>query len=215
MALFRKDCILVKKQILFMFLFQMVVTPFLLSRMEGSGVIGGYLIFFLVQYISVLVIQNSISVVETADERAISYLCTLPYKRTGFVREKYFMDIVLVVAYCVIYFVEEKFLTIVPKLELWMCAVCILIVFMYRAVYIPLEYKFGYEKTKYTTTIFGLLVPFGLSALLSKLNVTDEMIIRFEAISEMEALFAVVLCIVFVTGVSMFIASKIFREKDL
>jgi uncharacterized membrane protein len=86
---------------------------------------------------------------------------------------------------------------------------------MYRAVYIPLEYKFGYEKTKYTTTIFGLLVPFGLSALLSKLNVTDEMIKRFEAISEMEALFAVVLCIVFVTGVSMFIASKIFREKDL
>ena len=214
-ALLKKDFLLIRKQIYIVLLFQIILTPALLYQIQNGGIIGGYLVFFLMQFVSVLVLQNTISVAETADVRAVAYLCVLPYKRRMLVIDKYLFDIGILVIYSLIYAIESKLIPVVPELSAWKCLLCVLGVIVYRGVYIPLEYKFGYEKTKFATTIFGLAVPFGFSFLMSKIKISPDILSFFSKISNMLMLIIVVIACIVIEIISCMFSVKNFEGKDL
>ena len=107
-SLLKKDYMIAKLQILFMIGFVILALPFLGMRMQ-SGVIGGYVLYFILLFTFVLLLTNTISIAEATNGRALAYLCATPYSRTQLVREKYLFDISLVVIYNILYFAESLF----------------------------------------------------------------------------------------------------------
>lgn len=206
-----KDYMLIKRQMLFVIAFCIIVTPVLSSRMNDTGLIGNYLLFFLFDIILLITIPGTISIAESRDKRAVSFLCMMPIRRKRIVTEKYLMDYILVLGYAVIYIIESG-VGAVPRLKISLCAMLTFVALLYRAIYIPLEFKFGYDRTKFITTFVGLLLPFGLPALFKNVKASNKLIESFDSYS----IRCCIICVAILIGVCSYIlARRIFSGKDM
>lgn len=192
--------------------FCILVTPFLADRI-GEFSVGGYLIYFLFDIILLIAVTGSVSIAESRDERAVAYLCLMPIRREWYVLEKYVLDLILIGSYALIYFLETE-AGLVAKLKIGFCLLLTFIALLYRCIYIPIEIKFGYEKTKFITTIVGLMLPFGLPVLLEKADL-NELYTDIKRLNGIGMCFVILVFIAAEILVSYLIARKIFIGKDL
>lgn len=215
LAILKKDFMLLKKALLFEVIFCILIVPFLGYRIKDLGILGSFLIYFLIQLVILITTSTSLSTKEVTNEKAISYLCCLPYKRFSFVCEKYAMDIILAVTFSIIYSIEALIFDEVEALSLFAMGGLLIIVFLYRGFFIPLEFKFGFEKVKFYSMFAIFFASFGIPMLMNNFEFSNLSIDFFTNISEFLKVIMVYGIIAMIIIISMLISKRIFERKEL
>lgn len=216
--LIKKDCLLIKKYILIMGCVSIIAPPLLMYRIDDTGInnIAGLLVFFTVIFVVELLLTNTISMVETKYNKGTSYLCMTPYSRTLFVTARYLFNLLIYIVYCIIYYIVS---IIIPNymvaLNYQIIGIVLLILSVFRGIIIPLEYKFGYEKSKYVMTLFMMGVPFVSSSILSKIDFTTIDITKILQIEPIVKILSLYGGSAIITTLSLIISIYIFNNKEL
>lgn len=166
--LIKKDVLIVKKYVLIMLAAAILIPPFMLWRApEYTGVLGFMLsvifcVFMLLQYVSLKEYQFS---------KATTLLCATPYSRRMIVLSKYVFCMVTYIACCVIYKIETSVIPGLGSCDIKLFIIMLLITSVFIGIYLPVQYKFGYEKTKFAFVVVIMSSPFILPQLMKMENV--------------------------------------------
>lgn len=208
--LVKKDILLVKKYFLFTMLVVVAIPLFIMSRIPEFLGFNAFLIsvifaeFMLYQYVSMA---------EMKYPKATALLCGTPYPRSMLVKARYAF-LLLIFAYCyVAYTVLALFVPKVEYLTPLSILTSLLILTILFGIYTPIQYKLGYEKTKYFFSIVIVATPFILPEL-SNVDIK----LNFSELSAMPLLAKYLILIVAVIAIlciSLIVSIKIYSKKDL
>ena len=166
--LLKKDVLIVKKYVLIMLAAAVLIPPFMLWRApQYTGVLG----FMLSVIFCVFMLLQYVSLKEYQFPKAATLLCATPYPRKMIVLSKYIFCMVTYVACCLIYGIETL---IIPGLRSYNIKLFVLMLFItciFISVYLPVQYKLGYEKTKFAFAVVIMASPFILPQLMKMENV--------------------------------------------
>ena len=208
--LVKKDFLLVKK-----YLPLFIVLPFILPifvMIQASQLLGLGAFLLSVIY-EVFMLYQYVVMAEMKYPKAEALLCATPYSRCTLVKARYAF-LLLIFAYCCVayniltlIFVKIECLT--PASYLITLLICVILF----GIYTPIQYKLGFEKTKYFFMLVIMLSPF-LLALLIKANIK----IDFTGYSAMPMFVQYLLPIVAIIAIlftSMNVSIKIYSKKEL
>lgn len=156
--LVKKDLILTKKYLLFMLLFAAIGPLFLSYRMQLHD--SGSISFLVTVLFMEFILFNSVSVSEEKYKGA-SLLCATPYTRNALVQAKYLLICTIFVIAFVIYTITSFVVPqVLSRLSPVGVGTALLLVSLYFSVFIPMQYKYGYEKTKFISMMIIFVTPF-------------------------------------------------------
>ena len=212
-SLVRKNFLIAKFQTIFMAIFSVTVFPILYSRMSDSPV-SEYILYFLLLVVSVVLINNGISIIETSNEKAVSYLVITPYGRVKYIVSKYIFDISIMIGLTFILIIEKMILSIGRKLDIRIILTLFIIVVIYRCFIIPIEVKYGYEKSKFIGMISVMLFPFALPYIFSNIDMTKLNLTFLEMSNSLLFVLGVMILVVIMVA-SCYVSVKLFKDKEL
>lgn len=208
--LVKKDILLVKKYFLFTMLVVVVIPLFIMLRIPEFLGFNAFLIsvifaeFMLYQYVSMA---------EMKYPKATALLCGTPYPRSMLVKARYAF-LLLIFAYCyVAYTVLALFVPKVEYLTPLSILTSLLILTILFGIYTPIQYKLGYEKTKYFFSIVIVATPFilpGLSNVDIKLNFSE-----LSAMPMLAKYLILIVAVIAILCISLIVSIKIYSKKDL
>lgn len=174
LALIKKDVFLVKKYLLVIFAI-CVAFPIFINHNATS--LMGLTAFLITAIFAVYMALQSVALAETKYPKAEALLCASPYTRKYLVVARYLFFMCIFVITTAIYELVVAFLPDTAMLSLIDIALTLLIGSVLLGIYLPLQYKIGYEKMKYALMTVILLTPFLLPYLIewlatSKLDLT-------------------------------------------
>lgn len=185
--------------------------PLLLAYKQPQ--IAGLISLMMAVLISSVAFNLALSEKENQYPKATALLSSTPYMRTKVVYAKYLLYFIIYIICCLASFVEMCF---VPQLVVSDCLKAASIVFLIQAIgmgiFLPIQYKFGYEKTKFVCFLL-FLSPFAINAtehIAFPANLVD-----FFKASPIVLPFALYVLGVLVWLVSLAVSQKIFAKKDL
>lgn len=208
--LIRKDIMIVKGYF-FVVIVVAVGMPLLIAwRQPWMGGLAGLLMSVLVASVS---FNLAVSEKENKYPKATAFLCSTPYMKNKIVFAKYANYIMIWLVCCIASFIEMHF---VPEIAIDDFAQAAAMVFLIQSIcmgiFLPIQYEFGYEKTK---LMFFLLyiAPFIVT-------VTEYIEIPINIRSFFDSIPVFLTLIFFAFGifawfVSFVISEKIFNMKDL
>ena len=215
--LLRKDFLITKSKYIIVLI--ILVGLQVISATEMMANFQGVVFLYSVVFCTLLVL-NSISQYEAVYPKAINFLCAAPYSRSAFVISKY----ITMVLIFLLALVANIIITLIIRGEILMPASAILLVLAINTIifgiYFPLEFKFGYDKTKFFFMIMILVVAF-LPAIFSNLIVVidfgaiEQFITKIVTLPAYLQCIALAVIIVAVFIISMVKSIKIFENKDL
>lgn len=165
LQLVKKDFLIVKKYVLLMAAVCILFPVFLLWRMpEFAGIFG----FVLVTVFSILILLQYVSLKETQYPKASTLLCALPFSRKNIVLSRYIFCIVIYFACCLIFGIEALLFPTLQNVGCRVPIVLFLLVSLCLSIYLPIQYKVGYEKTKLFFTVLIMATPVGIAQLMKK-----------------------------------------------
>lgn len=154
MPLIKKDVLLVKEYSLGVAAIA-VGLPLLLAWRQAQ--MGGMIGLLMAVLISSVAFHLAISEKENKYPKTAALLASTPYRKAGVVRSKYGLYFIIYAVCCVPSFVEMQF---IPELAVDHFSRTAAVVFLIQAVcmgiFLPLQYKFGYEKTKFLSFLLFL-----------------------------------------------------------
>ena len=129
---------------------------------EFTGVFGFILsvifgIFMLLQYVSLKEYQFP---------KATTLLCATPFSRKAIVSSKYIFCIAIYAICCIVFELETLFMPGLGTSDIKLFAFMFLIVSVFIGIYLPIQYKFGYEKTNFAFRAIIVASPFILPLLM-------------------------------------------------
>ena len=149
--LVKKDILISKKYAQLVILMAIGIPLFIGWRMPEFAQYTG---FALAVVFSEFMFFQNLSMKENQYSKASALLCSTPYPSRGLVQSKYIVFI-LIFVYCVlIYWIESLFIPQVGSMNLTGVLAVFLGASVVYSIYVPLQYKLGYDKTK----IFFMLV---------------------------------------------------------
>ena len=152
--LIKKDFLIVKKYVLIVLVAAILIPPVMRWRTpEFAGTFG----FILSVIFSVFMLLQYVSLKEYQFPKATTLLCATPFSRSMMVLSKYIFCIAIYVACCIIFGIETL---LIPGLGTSGIALFILMFFVtsvFIGIYLPIQYKLGYEKTKFA---FAVIIAF-------------------------------------------------------
>jgi len=214
--LVKKDFLLIKK-----YWFLLSVLPFVsifLVMMQASHLAQvsqslGLIAFVLSVIFTVFMLYQYVLMAEMKYPKAEALLCSTPYSRCTLVKARYAF-LLLIFAYCCVaynilalLFAKMEFLTPFSYL------IVLLILVILFGVYTPIQYKLGFEKTKYFFMILIMGSPFVLT-LLIKVNIKVDFTGFFAMPMFVKYLLPIVAIIV-ILFISMNASIKIYSKKEL
>lgn len=208
--LVKKDFLLVKK-----YLPLIMVLPFIMPviiMVQVSQLLG--LIAFMVSVIfAVFMLYQYVVMAEMKYPKAEALLCATPYSRSTLVKSRYAF-LLLVFAYCCVaynilalIFAKIEFITPASYL------ITLLISVILFGVYAPVQYKLGFEKTKYFFMIVIMGTPFVIPFLMNaniKLDFT-----RLSTLPVFVQYLIPIVAIIAIFFISMNVSIKIYSKKEL
>lgn len=160
-SLVKKDIMIVKNYALCVVALG-IGLPLLLAWRQPE--MGGLYSFLMATLISSVAFNLAISEKENKYPKATALLASTPYMKSGIVRSKYCLYYIIYIVCCIPSFVEAQF---IPKLAVNNFAHGAATIFLIQAVcmgiLLPIQFKFGYEKTKFLGFLI-FLSPFLLTA---------------------------------------------------
>ncbi|KAA8674515.1 ABC-2 transporter permease [Clostridium sp. HV4-5-A1G] len=208
--LIKKDFLLAKRYVVIMLFMSAAIPLFILWR---APVFTGLVSFLSTVIFTELILYQYISLAEAKYPEVDALLCAAPYTRSSIVEAKYAFFLVVFIICFIVYSVLAFFIPQIGKLDLR----TVLSVFLFCAipygVYMPFQFKYGYEKTKFAFILIIMLVSFGIP-LIYNANIS----VDISAFSNMAAIAQYILLItaaVLVLGISMMISINIYMKKEL
>ena len=165
LSLVKKDFILVKKYVLFMAAVCFLLPVFLLSRLPEFA---GPLTFFISVVYSIFLLLQYVFLKEYQSPKASLLLCASPYPRRLMVLGKYGFCLVLYAASSLIYWINTQIFPGLGRFHWEMAVLVFFIVTIFYSIYIPLEYRLGFERTKFITMFIIMACPFVAPFILQK-----------------------------------------------
>lgn len=212
--LVKKDLILAKRYLLFMLIFAVLGPLFIYNRLGfASGSFASFLITVLfIEYI----LFNMVSMHEDK-YKGSALLCTTPHTRNSVIQAKYLFILVIFIASFLLYNLAVAIGTTsgMSKLSIYNIGISLLIIAVFFGILIPIQTRFGYEKTKYIFFILIFLTPFTLPAII-ELVLSTGIQVHFELpVSQaMKAWIPFVIAFL-IGGASMLISIRIFVKQNL
>lgn len=209
--LVKKDLFLAKKYWIVLFIAALVLPVFIQTKLLAGS---EFLSFFLSTLFIVYLLFNSVSMAEDKF-RGAAYLCATPYTRNKLVLSKYVL-IVLLFGGCFILYMLTALLSPIEMrfLNLYDIGLAMLILHIAFGIIIPVQYRFGYEKSKYIFFFMIFLTPFVMPNVVKVLQNNN---IDFAAIpisQPMQGLLFVLLACA-VGAISLSLSSRIYASHDL
>lgn len=208
--LVKKDFLLIKKYLPLMMVLPFVIPIFIMIQ---SSQFLGLNAFLLSVFFSVFMFYQYVLMAEMKYPKAEGLLCSTPYSRCTLVKSRYAF-LLLSFTYCgVAYNVLALFSPKINFLTPSSYLIALLISVILFGIYTPVQYKLGFEKTKYFFMILIMGSPFLLTLLLKsniKLDLT-----RFSAIPMFVQYAIPIVAIIAILFISMNVSIKIYSKKEL
>ena len=209
-SLVKKDILLVKKYMLMMMIITVAIPIFILWRMPQFL---GFVAFLISTIYTELMLCQFVSMTELKYPKTDALLCAIPYPRRTIVVARYTFFL-LIFAYCVLaYSLVSLIIPQIKFLSLSNVLTVLLILTTLFGVYTPIQYKLGFEKTKYFFTIVIVATPF-LSPTLTKLGISLDL----NWLSSMPLfvwILIMIAMIILVLSVSVITSINIYEKKEL
>ncbi|MGW8115288.1 ABC-2 transporter permease [Caproicibacterium sp. NSD3] len=208
--LIKKDFVIAKKYVWLMFIVVLLIPPFILWRMPE---LAGSISFVISAVFAVFMLLMYVSMKEFQYPKASAMLCATPYPRSLVVMSKYGFCVVIFAACSVIYWIETLLLPKLGSFSFGMMMAAFVGISLLISIYLPIQFKVGYEKTKFFFIVVFMASPILLPQLL-KINGNPYLAV-IQSIPV--ALFCVIVALVSLAflAVSILISIKIYSKKDL
>ncbi|APC40590.1 ABC-2 transporter permease [Clostridium estertheticum] len=208
--LVKKDFLLIKKYLLLMILIPIAIP--ILMMIQSSQLLG--LSSFVMSVIfTVFMLYQYVLMAEMKYPKAETLLCATPYSRSLLVKARY-VFLLLPFAYCsVAYNVLALLFSKIEYLTPSTYLIAMLISVILFGIYTPIQYKLGFEKTKYFFVLVIMGAP-SLMVLLIKANIK----LNFTGLSAMTIFVQYLISIVAIIAIiyiSMNVSIKIYSKKEL
>lgn len=165
--LVKKDFLIVKKYVLIMMVAAIAIPPVMLWRApEYGGVMG----FILSVIFAVFMLLQYVSLKEYQCPKASALLCAVPFPRKLLVLSKYIFCMLIYAICCLIFGIETMLAPQLGTLRLDALALMFLVTAAFVGIYLPVQYKLGYEKTKFIFVVVIMASPVLTAALLKMEN---------------------------------------------
>lgn len=212
-SLVRKDLLIAKKYLLLMFIFAIVGPIFISSELKFLN--GSFISFLITVLFLEYIIFNSVSMAEDK-YKGSALLCTTPYTRDAIVRAKYLFVLVIFIMSLITYTITASVTPLgLDRLNITNVGISLLTLSFFFGVLIPVQFKFGYEKTKFIFFFIVFLTPFLFSALVQWLqshNLSMKINLPLPHIIQVCFLYLISLLITFI---SMLLSKRIYAKKNL
>lgn len=207
--LIKKDILIVKKYVLIMLVAAVLIPPFMLWRApEYTGVLG----FMLSVIFCVFMLLQYVSLKEYQFPKAATLLCAAPFSRKMMVLSKYVFCMAVYVACCIIYAIETLAIPGLGTADATLFLLMFLMTSVFIGVYLPVQYKLGYEKTRFAFVVVIMASPFILPQLMKMENVGLGFLSR---ISPLLVYGSILLFSCVVLIISVILSMKFYCETDL
>lgn len=211
LQLLKKDCILAKSYVAAVILIGVGLPVLLVWRqpqmLEVFALPGAV-------FISSVAFNLAVSEKENMYPKATALLCATPYSRGKLVEEKYLLYFLIYLYCCAVFWIERQ---VVPELAAVDFARSAVIVFWIQVlcmgIFLPIQYRFGYEKTK----LLAMLLVIAGPALMS---VANSVVVPATVTQSFSAIPGGMYVVLWAIGgvlwlLSMVVSKKIFSRIDL
>lgn len=154
-----------------------------------------------------------VSLKENQYAKASTLLCATPYPRKLLVLSKYVFGLLIYGACCLIFWAETLLFPVLGGFHIELSAVIFLVVALFLGIYLPVQYKLGYETTKFAFFIIIMASPFIVPQLLKMQGGANWYPLIALSPSILSA--GVILMGVIVLAVSAGISVKVYCKADL
>lgn len=207
--LIKKDFLIVKKYVLLMLVAAVAIPPVMLWRApEYGGVMG----FILSVVFAVFMLLQYVSLKEYQCPKASALLCAAPFPRRLLVLSKYIFCILIYAVCCLIFGVETMVAPQLGALRLDALALMFLVTAVVVGLYLPVQYKLGYEKTKFVFVVIIIASPVITAALLKMDEIDLEGLLTIPPVFVYGGL---VLSGIIILAVSACLSMKFYDKADL
>lgn len=210
LQLVKKDFLIVKKYVLLMIAVCVVFPLFLIWRsLEYAGILG----FVLITIFSIFMLLQYVSLKETQYPKASTLLCALPFSRKDIVLSKYIFCILIYFACSLIFGLETLLFPQLRNVGYELPALSFLAISVVLGIYLPVQYKLGYEKTKMFFVVLIMASPFLFA---KSLEIETNFIAEF--LSERNPIALLAACLIIsmvILIISSVISTGIYKKADL
>ena len=176
---------------------------------EYAGILG----FVLTTIFSVFMLLQYVSLKETQYPKASTLLCALPFSRKNIVLSKYIFCMLIYLACCLIFGIETLIFPQLSSMGYKIPILLFLVISLFLGIYLPAQYKLGYEKTKLFFVVLIMASPFVFA---QSLKIENSFIIKIvQNINPVFLLAGSLIISVLILIVSSTISVRIYRNTDL
>ena len=205
-ALIKKDFMLLKKYVLFIIVIVFALPAALAAKSNEVNMVQSTMAFAFEVIYSEFLICRYLAMKEYQYPKTASFLCTLPYTRNMQVASKYLIYFIVFAFCCTAYWIDTLFVPNLIKLSSDLAISALFAVSILYSIYMPVQYKFGYDKSK--LIFMFLLIAFPL--FIAKANTTMIM----EVLSNITIPVMLILTLA-ALALSVMVSAKIFNGKEL
>lgn len=208
-SLIKKDFLIVKKYVLIMLVVIAVIPPFMRWRTpEFTGVFG----FILSVIFAVFMLLQYVSLKEYQFPKAATLLCATPFPRKMIVLSKYIFCMVIYVICCFVFEIETLLIPELGTSDIKLFTLMFLVISAFVGVYLPIQYKLGYEKTKFAFAVIIVASPFILPLLMRMESLNLDFLFVFSPFLVYGGIVLIGFAILIVSG---FLSMRIYDKADL
>lgn len=216
-SLVKKD-ILISKKYAVLSLAVIIFMPLLVSYTQPA--MRGATSLILTVFMESVMFQLALSETEIKYPRATVFLCATPYTRKKIVQARYLLHTLVFLCCCVVYMIEGLFISFVAAVSVHDILLCFFVLVLTMGIYIPVSFKFGYEKTKFFLIIFYFALIMVISIFSTFAFRIMERIAAFSFFSGVMENPLLQNVLLFIIGValwllSMMISIRLYNNKDL
>lgn len=205
----KKDILIIKKYVLIMFIVAILIPPFMLWRApEYTGVLG----FVLSVIFAVFMLLQYVSLKEYQFPKAAALLCAAPFSRKIMVLSKYVFCMAIYAVCCIIYGIETFIISELGALDMKLFILMFFVISVFIGVYLPVQYKLGYEKTKFVFFVIIMASPFIMPLILKMETLKLDF---FSMLSPFLVYGSIALIGFVVLAISAFLSMKFYDSADL
>jgi len=197
-----------------MLVFAVVGPIFIYSKLGFDN--GSFTSFLITVLFTEYILFNMVSMQEDK-YRGSALLCTTPHTRNGVIKAKYLFVLVIFIG-CFLLFNLAAAIgssTGLARLNINSIGIALLIISVFFGILIPIQTKFGYEKTKYFFFILIFLTPFILPTIIEWYQSMNFNINFHLPLPQTVMVWMPFVISIFIILISMIISIKIFSKKNL
>ncbi|MGN9865975.1 ABC-2 transporter permease [Bacillus swezeyi] len=208
-----KDFMLIKKYLLILLAFTAIAPIYLSSQLQLSD--GGLASFLLTVLLVEYILFGTISKAEDKYKGA-ALLCATPYTRKTFVKAKYLFVFVIFMFIVVIRIITAIIAPLsIEKLSVDALGITFLTLSIIFGVLLPLQFKFGYDKTRFISFFIIFLIPFVSPVLIREIQSNPFSFTITLPFPQVIQAWLPCLVSLIIGFISMIISLKIYAKKDL